>query len=555
MFIKDKLRLLRNVLFGGVALLILSTSFNRFSPAAAIAHPRLIILLVIDGLRPDSITPEVMPNLARLKAEGTFYSQSHSVFPTVTRVNAAAISTGTLPNRNGIVANTMFVAGVNDREPFSTGDYRNLRKLAEISGGRLMQSPTLAEVVERAGLRFVALSSGSTGNAFLLNPTAPSGTGVLINGGFEPGTKVAFPEAVNQTILQKFGAVNSDNGFPSVEWTERVLRDYVLPELHPDVLVDWNTEPDTTQHEYGVGSDQALAVLRKVDDQIGLLLSRLRELKLEADTDFIIVSDHGFERNGYGINVSEGLIHAKLKASAGSTDLVVVSEGPSALLYVKNRDDNKIRRTVEYLQSQPWTGVIFTAARPPHARSSRSSYLQSQRSIATQGQKTDGWVKGTFSLELIHEASEGNRAPDILYTLPWSSEKNRFGVTGTNYVNTLKATGPITGEHSGHGSMSPFTITNTMILYGPDFRRASVVRVPSSNVDVMPTILALLGLETGAALDGRPLKEAFREGPEQEQITYQTSIVTTSAGERYRAVLQFSTVGEKRYIDKSWRVK
>ena len=70
------------------------------------------MILVIDGLRPDSITPDVMPNLDRLRKRGVWYSQSHSVYPTVTRVNASSIVTGTLPDQHGIVGNSLYVPAI-----------------------------------------------------------------------------------------------------------------------------------------------------------------------------------------------------------------------------------------------------------------------------------------------------------------------------------------------------------------------------------------------------------------------------------------------------------
>jgi predicted AlkP superfamily pyrophosphatase or phosphodiesterase len=511
---------------------LMVTTVARFPSSAT--RTKLTVVFVIDGLRPDSITNDVMPNLARLKSEGTFYINSHSVFPTVTRVNAAVISTGMQPNKTGIVANSMYVREVNPREPFTTSNYRNLLKLAETNGGRLLPTQTFAEAVQKAGLRFVAASSGSTGNAILLNATAPSGTGVLINGGFDPNKKVAFPESVNQEILRKYGAVESDKGFASVEWTEKLVRDYVLTELKPDVLIDWMTEPDTTQHRHGVGSPEALSMLKQVDGQLGLFLKKLRSLDLYDQTNILVLSDHGFARNASGVAISDALVKNKLKASADSDDVVIVSEGSTNLLYVRNKDRKNVEKIVRYLQAQPWTGAIFTPA--------------AKRS----GER--GWLPGTFSLELIHEASEGVRAPDVLFTLNWSSEKNRFGVAGSDTTNSSR-TGTLTGDSSGHGSMNPFVVNNTMILWGPGFRAGTVIDAPSSNVDVMPTILASLSLESTNNFDGRVLSEAFRDGPDPRKVEREVRLVKVSAGTSYQAVLQYSTVGTKRYIDKSWRTR
>ena len=56
--------------------------------------PRRHLLIVLDGLRPDYVTPELMPNLHALGQRGVVMTRHHAVYPTVTRVNASSISTG-----------------------------------------------------------------------------------------------------------------------------------------------------------------------------------------------------------------------------------------------------------------------------------------------------------------------------------------------------------------------------------------------------------------------------------------------------------------------------
>src|SRR5262245_46892290 len=124
---------------------------------------RFVIVFVVDGLRPDAITVEDTPTLHRLRSEGVEFTNSHAVFPTVTRVNAAAIATGTQPGTNGVVGNQMYVPAVNRGRAFDTGDYRNFLKL-----DRIVHVPTLAERVRAHGLTLAGVSSGSTGSAFLL---------------------------------------------------------------------------------------------------------------------------------------------------------------------------------------------------------------------------------------------------------------------------------------------------------------------------------------------------------------------------------------------------
>src|SRR5688500_14961781 len=74
------------------------------------SHPVLVI--VLDGLRRDYVTPELMPNLHRLGESGAVGEKHHSVFPTVTRVNAASIATGCYPAVHGLVHNKFYLPKV-----------------------------------------------------------------------------------------------------------------------------------------------------------------------------------------------------------------------------------------------------------------------------------------------------------------------------------------------------------------------------------------------------------------------------------------------------------
>src|SRR5262249_15957060 len=156
-------------------------------------------------------------------------------------------------------------------------------------------------------------SSGSTGSAFLLNPRAPSGAGVAINGYFEPGKTVAYPSEVSDAILAKLGpapAKGAGRHDAAVSWTERVLRQYVLPEVRPDVVTNWLTDPDPTQHDVGVGSPAARECLRNDDQEIASVLTTLDTLDLAASTDVFVVSDHGFTSNARGVDVAGALADA-----------------------------------------------------------------------------------------------------------------------------------------------------------------------------------------------------------------------------------------------------
>jgi arylsulfatase A-like enzyme len=501
-------------------------------PLAVIAS--LVIVLVLDGLRPDSINTADMPNLARLRAEGVTFVNSHSVFPTVTRVNGTAIGTGNYPARNGIMGNRIYIPEVDATSAFNNDEAAKLL----VMGDHIVTSPGLAEILERSGQKFVEVSSGSPGGALLVAPRSPDGIGLALNAGFAslPQSK-KLKEAIDE-VTKRFGPAPHKGGAmdgydASVSWAMKVFDEYVLVELKPRVALSWMTEPDHTQHAYGPGSPQALASIRNDDAEIGKLIAKLGTLGLADRTDIMVVSDHGFSHTAGEVNVAQAFKDAGFKLSEDGGNVVIASSGQAIGVHVKDHDAKTIAAIAQFLQSQAWCGLIFTA----HG----------------DGAPHEGRVPGTFALEFAHLGGH-ERSPDIVFTFPWTSAKNRFGVRGDDSDLIGKGnTGLVETDRANHGGIGPFTVTNTMLAWGPDFKHGVVVRTPAANVDVAPTILHLLGMRAAeSAMDGRALVEAMADGPDEEQVPIETRTLRVSNG-NYRAILQVTEVDGRRYIDKGWR--
>jgi hypothetical protein len=103
-----------------------------------------------------------------------------------------------------------------------------------------------------------------------------------------------------------------------------------------------------------------------------------------------------------------------------------------------------------------------------------------------------------------------------------------------------------------HGSLSRANTLNNMGAIGPDFKRRFVDLAPIGNMDVAPTLAAILGitLPNAGGLRGRVLSEALTGGPPTTR--YESKVLRSKAAESGKAtVLMYQEAGGVRYLDEA----
>ena len=246
------------------------------------------LIVVFDGLRPDYITPELMPNVYALKQSGAYGDRHHSVYPTVTRVNASAYATGSYPEHSGILGNTIYLSKVNAAQTLNTGDAASMQQADQALKGRLLTAQSLGEMLEAKGERFMVFSSGSTGQAFFQNHNAKNA--VIIN------PELITPAAMKTEVEQIIGTPPPEE-LPNTRkhvWITDALLHYALKGDGPLVSAIWYSEPDGPAHETGMGTDLTNASIRTVDQQFGRIIAALNDRGLQDDVNILITADHGF---------------------------------------------------------------------------------------------------------------------------------------------------------------------------------------------------------------------------------------------------------------------
>ena len=472
-----------------------------------------VLIIGIDGLQPSQVTPGLMPNLSALAARGVSFANHHSVFPTVTRVNSASMVTGRQPGGHGLAANTLLVREY-DPHRVIQALRPDLDRVMEATGGVLL-APTLSELLATAGLEFISVNAGSSGNAFVQNPHPDGGGGATIHPEF------TIPASLGTEVDARFG------GWPPkrrpdlarISHAMKIYRSVVFSDNPPDVALFWSSEPDSSQHASGVGSEMANRALRHVDAELGILFEELQRTGQDADTNLIVVSDHGYSTVSETVPVESVLREAGFPTVERPGGVAVAANGGAVLFYAHNRERETADRLAAWLMSQPWCGPVVAS-------------------------EAVGPIEGALPAGVV--GSEGPRAPDLAVSLSWTSEENEAGVPGHAYC---AGAAPGLGMH---GSMSVHEMRCTLVAAGPGFRRAMVSDLPSGNVDVAPTVLRLLGLETPPSSEGRVLTEAMSGGVQvasQSSETREHTAARTLPCGGYSQRISVSRVGKTAYVN------
>ena len=511
---------------------ILFASWGVFcAPAPGAEEPnesRHVVIVVWDGMRPDFVSEQNTPALWKLAREGVTFRNHHAVYPSATMVNGTAMVTGVYPGRNGITANHVYRPDIDPHHAVDVELLPVVNKGDDLSGGKYISVPTVAELVQRAGGGTVIAAAKTVG--LLLDRKAGTNSGAKRSLTLFAGK--SLPADVLSSISEKLGP------FPSAHlqqdiWTTKALTDVLWKDGLPALSVLWLGEPDLTQHESAPGAPAALAAIKSADENLAAVLAALDQGNARGTTDVFVVSDHGFSTIERSIDLRKILNDAGFTAKTEFTDepkprdIMLAGNGGCVLFYVTGHDEKIIRRLVEFLQQSDFAGVIFTK----HP------------------------MEGTFSLDQAKIAND--RSPDVVMSFRWKDQKNQFGVSGMIDADWQRAAGQGT-----HATLSPFDMHNTLIAAGPDFKHGEVDDLPSGNVDLASTILQILGIKTSEKMDGRILSEAttdragaLRQLPKAfgtARPPYQTQTIETNKDfprGTWKQSLRISRVRSTLYLD------
>ena len=217
--------------------------------------PRSVLLVSVDGLGAEMLSPDVAPRITAMAASGVRAEWMNPSYPVLTFPNHYTLVTGLRPDRHGVVHNKM--------EDPTLGRFEN-RLSADLGEQWWTDGTPVWVSAERAGL-----------------PTATY---------FWPGSDAVI-HGTRPTEWKRY-----DEEVGNAERVDTVLDWLSQPaDTRPRFVTLYFSDVDHAAHGFGPHSPQARDAITHVDAMIGQLLDGLRERGVQDLVDVVLVSDHGMQ--------------------------------------------------------------------------------------------------------------------------------------------------------------------------------------------------------------------------------------------------------------------
>ncbi|MFM9974066.1 MAG: alkaline phosphatase family protein [Beijerinckiaceae bacterium] len=440
-----------------------------------------VVVVVFDGLRPDMVTPKLMPHLAAFAAESLWFREARSVFPSMTRVATSSISTGAPPSVHGIVGNSFYYPQVTRDFVLDTSLAEDLALAESRLSGPLITAETLGDRLAANEKSFAVVHSGSAGSTYAINPRAAANGHWTFSVMGRDATRT--PHAVDE-VVERFGPLPPRTlpRFEETDYVTRVFTEHVLGEMDPDVALIWFNEPDTSFHYKFLASDETNAIMKAVDVAFGRILAAIKARPDADEVAIIIASDHGQISSSGVVDIATLLTEAGHRAARATSRPIngadiTVTGGNMGEIRMVDGDMERRDTIARWLMQRDEIGMVFTPSDDP----------------------VQGAVEGTFSTTLV--GVDHARQPELVYVLHSSTDKDANGLPGLGLI-----TGGVTVGGGMHGGLNRYELNTVLILGGATCsEQPGLIEAPSGIIDIAPTILGLLGMAVPTSMRGASL--------------------------------------------------
>lgn len=230
-----------------ICILFVSFSFLWICTAGTVsaeAKTDHVIIMVLDGLRPDAISATSTPILHRLAVEGLASFTAQTVFPSKTLPAIVSLVSGVDPSVHGVKTNNPF-----DLLGFSGETLFSIAKQSYFSTGAIVSKKDVAPLAVPSILDYAR-----------------------------------FPKRVKYWPM------------------DRVVKEFqeILSLRAVNLFFVHFNEPDVTGHEHGWMSKKYFKAVKKADRAVGEIVNSATKILGEKSYTLIITADHGGHGRGHG---------------------------------------------------------------------------------------------------------------------------------------------------------------------------------------------------------------------------------------------------------------
>jgi hypothetical protein len=443
--------------------------------------PKYLVLMVLDGARPDYFGLTSLPHVDALRAAGTQYSKAFGgILESETPSGHATIATGSRPDKDGLLGFDW--AGSTGRYSlFSPDQMGTVEQLMQDS-----HAPTLAslykqrypraKVVALSGHKYYAAAplGGPSADAIVYYQGDPKGryVPVAVPGHTPPATVLNDPGLI-------FPTTNLKDGQEDHLATKLALN--LVNTMQPRMLLVNYPEFDWPLGHVDGGNlnlDKVITDMKVFDADLGAIEDAYRKAGILDQTLFVITADHGMmpvTRFVPATTVSNAV------TQAGTTAPDIAS---STADYVWLADPNKAQSVAENITSAHDPGIA--SAYYLVTSNGKPSYVAANGSNVTPSMETAN--------QYLLSALLNGHQPSVV----------AFGAPGASFSD------PKSNWKADHGGDTWQSQAVPLILSGAGIQSGVVSSSPVQLEDVAPTALTDMGV-TPKGMEGHVLTDSLVE--------------------------------------------
>jgi len=402
-----------------------------------------VIVIIIDGLRPDKVEQAYTPFLDELQAGGAFTPRARSVMPTITRVNFVTFSTGVHTDRHGVVGGSYRDAEFNEQRT-DRPTYRDAQERVPV--------PSIFEILEDHGK--------STAMLAMKGYELVGARGASVQKG---GSNI-YPEEIWRYRYERAIDGSEEEALRRKIRMNDVLIDTLAATIEAEqldfILINLGAT-DYIGHVYGPESNAYIEAIEATDRQVSRIAGLLKNQYPDREWFIIIGSDHGFSQTNEDqvvlpVDNNPNLIPELAERTIEHA--LYERGGRAAELYLRNGE--QYRDAFDTLRRLPWIKRLFTNYDVP----GRAGSLDELR-VAYPGHHGDFYIITDQSFAL-------------------------------NFPNP--------GQHGSDDDIDVFV---PVYIYAPGLVQPGAEIVDAANIDIAPTVAQLLSIddERIVLMEGRGL--------------------------------------------------